>query len=87
MFVYRQGTGLIETIALKNAVAPKVNAGDPDAQFRRFVAPPRMSPGGRVAFQATVRRVSGTQRMRRGVYAFDGSPSAAFIDPGSDPLG
>lgn len=79
MFVYRQATGLIETIAMKNGVAPKVAAGDPDALFRRFVAPPRMSAGGRMAFHATVRRVSGTQRLRRGVYAF-GSPSAAFLD-------
>jgi hypothetical protein len=85
MFVYRQGTGLIETVALKDGVAPKVDPGDPDAIFRRFFAPPRMSPGGRIAFQATVRRVSGTPRVRRGVYV-DGSPSAAFLDVDADPL-
>jgi hypothetical protein len=85
IFVYRRGTGLIETVALKDDVAPKVVAGDPDAAFKRFAVPPRMSAGGRIAFQATVRRVSGTARQRRGVYVF-GSPSGAFLDVGSDPL-
>jgi hypothetical protein len=86
IFRYRQATGLIETVALRNGVAPKVDAGDPDAQFRRFVTPPRMSAGGRIAFQATVRRVSGTARLRRGIYASDASPSAAFLDLGPDLL-
>ncbi len=85
IFVYRQGTGLIETVALKDGVAPKVDAGDPDALFRRFVAPPRMSAGGRITFQATVRRVLGSPRMRRAVYV-SGSPSAAFLDVASDAL-
>ncbi len=60
ILVYRDATGLIETLALKDDLAPTEPA-DPLATFRSF-QPPVMSPGGRVGFIARIRGSSGGAR-------------------------
>src|SRR5581483_3208627 len=72
--VYRRtAAGQIEAIALLDQPAP-----DPDQYWRYVYYPPAMSPGGRIAFKASI-ITNPAPRKRLGIFA-TGSPSGAFVD-------
>jgi len=67
----RQTNGTLVTVAEEGGVAPKLDPADPIALFRRFDREISISPGGRVAFKAKIKRAYGPKRSRDAIFAYE----------------
>lgn len=84
IYVRRAGGG-VELLVLEGDGVPGLV---PPASFKGFRERIDVSPGGRLAFEASVKPDAPPQRRRPGLFLADlsGSPSAAFLEPGTDLL-
>ena len=62
---------MIDTVAEKGDMAPKLSLAEPDSFFKSFRKVVEMSHDGRVAFLAKTSRTVGPVKTRQGIFVFE----------------
>jgi hypothetical protein len=67
----RRAGGMIDTVAEKSDMAPKLSLAEPDSFFKSFRKMVEMSSDGRVVFLAKTIRATGPVKTRQGIFVYE----------------